>query len=41
MFTQITDAPTWFQEYCVFVADVDSITQVDITDINALWDLNQ
>jgi hypothetical protein len=41
MFKQITDTPDWFQEYCMLVADVTSIEQVAITDINALWDLNQ
>jgi hypothetical protein len=41
MFKQVTDSPDWFQEYCMLVADVTDINLVDITDVNALWDLNQ
>jgi len=41
MFKKVTDSPDWFQEYCMLVAEVADINLVDITDVNALWDLNQ
>ena len=38
MFTSLTDLPDWFAEYCQYIADDQPY---DITDANALWELNQ